>query len=358
MNKLGTVIEGNVVRIATLSTLASEHKALEAALKAQDAALKLEPLVTRYIPVNYADASVVKGDLDKFKTDRGKVTVILRTNTIFIEDTEASIDRAAEYVKRADVATPQVSIEARIVEATTNFTRDIGVQWGGDVDFSDAANTTASLFGGQPDHSVTTTPNWAVNLPPSGAKSGISFALVNVGGTPFNLDARLLAMETQGRGRIISAPKIVTLNKKKAVIEQGTDIPYQTIDEGTVSLKFVSATLKLAVTPTISADNRISMVIEATKNAPDFENAVGGTPAISKKLAQTELLVNNGETIVIGGILEIEDTVAKAQVPGLSKIPVLGWLFKQKQTRKIKKELLIFITPRIITLEEAASGSA
>jgi type IV pilus assembly protein PilQ len=357
MNKLGTVVEGNVVRIATLSTLASEHKAIEAALKAQEAAEKLEPLVTRYIPVNYADASVVKGELDVIKTDRGKVSVTTRTNTIIITDTETAVERAVEHVTRVDVATPQVSIEARIVEANTNFTRDIGVQWGGDVDFSNADLTTARLFGGQSDHSFTTTPNWAVNLPPSGATSGISFALVNIAGTPFNLDARLMAMETQGRGRVISAPKIVTLDNTEAVIEQGTDIPYQTIDEGTVSLKFVSATLKLLVTPHVSADNRISMAIEATKNAPDFDNAVGGTPAISKKLAKTELLLNNGETIVIGGILEVTDTVAKAQVPGLSKIPVLGWLFKQKKTIKIKKELLIFITPRIVRLEEARVGS-
>jgi type IV pilus assembly protein PilQ len=355
MNKLDTVIEGNVVRIATLSTLASEGKQREAARKAQQAAENLEPMVTRYIPVNYADASVVKGDLDTFKTDRGKVTVIARTNTIVIEDTEASVDKAAEYVRRADVATPQVLIEARIVEANTNFARDIGIQWGGSVDV-DNNDTTLDIFGGQT--RSTTSPNFAVNLPPASISSAIGVTFNKITGTLFQLDARLMAMETQGRGRIISAPKIVTLHKKKAIIEQGTDIPYQVIDEGTVSLKFVSATLKLDVTPIVSADNRITMAIVATKNAPDFDNAVGGTPAISKKLAQTELLLNNGETIVIGGILEITDAESREQTPGLSKIPVLGWLFRQKKIIKNKKELLIFITPRIVRLEEAPSGSA
>ena len=160
-------------------------------------------------------------------------------------------------------------------------------------------------------------------------------------------------METRGRGRTISAPKIVTLDNKQASIEQGVEIPYQVIDEGGVTIKWAKAVLKLSVTPHISADNRINLKIQATKDAPDWTNAVGGTPAIDKKEANTELLVNDGETVVIGGILTDTDAWTESTVPFLSKIPVLGWLFKTKIKTLSKEEILIFITPKIIRLAGA-----
>jgi type IV pilus assembly protein PilQ len=348
MNKLGSAEEGNVVRIARLSTLEAENKALKTKTEAEQAAKKLEPRVTEYISINYADASSIKTHLDEIKTDRGKVTIDDRTNMIIMKDIQAVIDDATEVVKRLDVVTPQVMIEARIVEANASFTQDIGVQWGGDTE-SASTTKTYRLFGG-PTYTAGGQ-NWAVNLPPGTSTSGLGFTFGRIAGTTINLDARLLAMETQGKGRTISAPKIMTLDNKQATIKQGTSIPYQKSEEGTVSIEFAQANLELTVTPHITPDNRISMEISAKKDSPDWANAVGGTPAIDTKQADTELLINDGETIVIGGILESTDEWSESRVPFLSKIPLLGWFFTQKYKLKSKDELLIFMTPKIVRLE-------
>lgn len=350
MNKLGTAVEGNVVRIATLSSLASEQKAVEVRLKADEAAEKMEPLEEETVWINYANASDLKARIAGLKTARGTIDVDPRTNTISIRDVRSVIQDAKKRLKKLDIPTPQVMIEARIVEADTTFTRDLGIQWGGDVtDTMD--QTTARLFGGQT-YSATS-PNYAVNLPPGSFTSGLGFTFGKFAGTPFNLDVRLLAMESQGKGRTISAPKIVTLNNEEASIEQGVEIPYQVIEEGTASLKWAKAVLSLTVKPQISGDNRISLEITCKKDAPDWANAVGGTPAISKRQAKTKLLVNDGETIVIGGILTDTDEWTEKRVPFLSRIPVLGWLFRSKYKYNKKEELLIFITPKIIRLEAA-----
>jgi type IV pilus assembly protein PilQ len=348
MNKLGSVEEGNVVRVARLSTLEAENKAFKARAKAKQAAKELEPMVREYISVNYVDASSIKTQLDEIKTDRGKVTIHKPTNMIIMTDIQAVIDHAREDVQRLDVVTPQVMIEARIVEADASFTRDIGIQWGGDTE-STSTTKTYLLFGGQT--FTAGGQNWAVNLPPGTHTSGFGFTFGRVGGTTLNLDARLLAMETQGKGRTVSAPKIMTLNNKQATIKQGTSIPYQKSEEGTVSIEFAEANLQLTVTPHITPDNRIRMEINAKKDAPDWANAVAGTPAIDTKEADTELLINDGETIVIGGILESTDEWSESRVPFLSRIPLLGWLFTQKFKSKSKDELLIFMTPKIVRLE-------
>ncbi|NVM21454.1 MAG: type IV pilus secretin PilQ [Desulfobacterales bacterium] len=368
MNKLDTIVDGNVVRIATLSTLETEQKAIKAKLKAEQDAKEQEPLVTEYIPVNYADASEVTKHLEGIKSDRGKVSFDERTNKIIIKDTTESIKNAKEVIERLDVVTPQVMIEARIVEVDSNFTRDLGVQWGGDVYAPDGNTIFGPVFqewdiaGSNaltpPGDNRQRIPkpwaqNLAVNLPPSTPSSGIGFHFGRIAGSPVNLDVRLLAMESRGRGKTVSAPKVVTLDNKEAFITQGTEIPYQTLEEGTVTLKFVEAVLKLTVTPHITLDDRINMKINAKKDAPDWGNAVGGTPAIDKKETETELLVNDGETIVIGGILTSTDELTQKSVPFFSKIPLLGWLFKSKYTYKKKEELLIFITPKIIRLERS-----
>ncbi|MBE9581501.1 MAG: type IV pilus secretin PilQ [Proteobacteria bacterium] len=360
MNKLGTVVEGNVVRIAKLDTLAKEFKALEAKVKAEQEAKELEPLVTEYIKLNYANASSLKTHLDEVKSSRGKVTVDEGTNMIIIKDEREALDNAKKLITELDdanqeIATRQVLIEARIVEATRGFTRDLGVQWGGDYygTGSDGnATTSGRLFGGQNYSSAGQ--NYAVNLPPSSITSGLGFTFGRIGGTVLNLDIRLLAMEEQGRGRTVSAPKILTLDNKKATIKQVTKIPFQVIEDNTTSIKTEEAGIELSVTPQITRDNRIRMEIYAEKGAPDWSNTVAGNPAIDTNLAETELFVNDGQTIVIGGILTTTDTVSEARVPWLSKVPFFGWLFKQRKTVKNNEELLIFITPKIIRLEETS----
>jgi type IV pilus assembly protein PilQ len=166
------------------------------------------------------------------------------------------------------------------------------------------------------------------------------------------LAASLLAMETRGRGKIVSSPRILTLDNKEAYIEQGLEIPYQVLEEGSYSLKWQKAVLRLEVTPHITADRRIAMKIVAKKDAPDASIVVQGAPAIDKKEAGTELLVNDGDTIVIGGIITKQVTLQNSGVPGLSKIPLLGWLFRSQAKTEQERELLIFVTPSIVKLEE------
>lgn len=343
MNKLGIAEEGNIIRIAPLATLVAERAAEKSAREAKQEAA---PLVTEYIPINYAEAAAIQQHLNEVKSDRGKVTVDDRTNMIIMIDVKDKIRRAKEVVKKLDVVTRQVMIEARIVEANTDFSREIGVQWGATYENS-WGDGTYQLFGAEP-------AGFAVNLPPAAASSGIGFAFSKLTGNPFMLDATLQVMEAQNAGKIISSPKVLTMDNTTAVIKQGRQIPYQTSEEGTITVTFVDAVLKLEVTPHITMDNRISMKINATKDAPDPAVDVLGQPAILKKEINTELLVNNGDTIVIGGIITEETGIGQESVPGLSRIPVLGWLFKSKTKRSAKTELLIFITPTIVELEEVS----
>jgi len=360
MNNLGTVEEGNIVRIATLGTLEAEQRALTQKAKAEQEAKKLSPLFTEFIKLDYADAASIKGHLDEVKSERGKITIDKPTNMIIIKDERNALEEAKVLISQLDkanqeIATRQVMIEARIVEADTNFTRDLGVQWGGDytaTGHDGSADVTGTLFGAGASTS-NASPNFAVDLPPSSFTSGLGFTFGRIGGTVLNLDIRLLAMEEKGKGRTISSPKVLTLDNKKATIKQITKIPYQVTEDNTTSIETEEAGIELSVTPQITRDNRIRMVIFAEKGAPDWSNTVNGNPAIDTNTAETELFVNDGQTIVIGGILTTTDTISKSGVPWFSKIPFIGWLFKQKRTVKQKEELLVFITPKIVRLEEA-----
>jgi type IV pilus assembly protein PilQ len=348
MNKLGTVIEGNIVRIATLSTLEAEQKALAAKMQAEQSAEEQEPLMTEYIPINYAEAATVLKHLVEIKSPRGKISVDERTNMIIMNDVRAAVGNARDVVKRLDVVTPQVVIEARIVEANTDFSREVGIIWGAQYEdgTGEWGGTTQRWDGG-------VLGDYNVFLPPAAATSGLGFTFQRLGGGEFTLNANLLAMQEEGKGRIISTPKILTLDNKEAYIEQGLEIPYQVLEEGSYSLKWAKAVLRLEVTPHITMDRRIAMKIIAKKDAPDRSIVVQGAPAIDKKEAGTELMVNNGDTIVIGGIITREETLSNKGVPGLSKIPLLGWLFKSEAKDTTDKELLIFVTPTIVELQEA-----
>ncbi len=350
MNRLGVSEEGNIIRIAPLATIEAEKAAEK---RVQEAAEEAAPLVTEYIPVNYSDATAMQGHIKEVKTERGKVTVDERTNMVIMTDIRDGIERAKEVVRKLDVVTRQVMIEARIVEAETNFSREIGIQWG----FTHQTLRGADDLGGPWGFSgaVGGPANYAVNLPPGAPTSGIGFTFSRFPGglTSLDIDAALTAAEQEGTLKIISAPKVLTLDNKEANIKQGQQIPYQKEEEGTISVEFVDAVLSLTVIPHITMDNRVSMRVTATKDSPDFGNAVLGQPPIDTKQTTTELLVNNGDTIVIGGIITEDRSTAEARVPGLSKIPVLGWLFKSRLKTHNKTELLIFITPTIVQLEEA-----
>ncbi len=347
MNQLGMTMEGDIIRIATLNSLAQEEKLKQAQMKATQQAVKqkkaLEPLVTAYIPVSYSNAqSEVLPHIQTVLTDgRGKVSVDTRNNQLILTDTAEKIEQIREIVMKIDQVTPQVIIEARIVEANTNFTRDLGFDWGeitaGPFEVGDADLTLRGL---------------ASNLPAADPSALVGFDFVKLTGTPFTIiDAKLLVSETEGKTNIISAPKVVTLDNKKAKIKQGLEVPYLERDSsGNATVRFKNVDLLLEVTPNVTPDDRIVMKIFVTKN--DVAEQTQEGPALSTNEAETELLIENGDTIVIGGIVKSTITYAEKGIPGLRKVGVLGWLFKSQSKVDLKNELLIFITPRIVQLKQ------
>ncbi len=363
MNQLGKTMEGNIIRVATRNTLKQEEQqkqeTLAAQRSAQDQQKALEPLITEYIPVSYSDAATeIQPHLDKIITkDRGSLSVDTRTNMVILTDTAGTIKQAREIVEKLDRVTPQVLIEARIVEATTNFSREIGTNWGMSTGISDAtvASGAEAEPGAGPQRAYnvlggTYGTDIAINLPVNQFGS-IGFNFLRIAGTPFLLNAMLMAMESQEEGRIISAPRILTLDNKAANISQGFEYPYATTDEnGETTTEFKQVDLKLDVTPHITPDNRISMKVQIQNN--DIFQQTPDGPALSTNEASTELLVNDGDTFVIGGIIRENQTRSNDGLPGLSKIPLLGWLFKSRVQAQDKRELLIFITPKIVQLEQ------
>jgi type IV pilus assembly protein PilQ len=363
MNQLGKTMEGNIIRIATQDTLDAEEEQKQERLAAQrsvqDQEKALEPLITEYIPVSYSDAATeIQPHLEKIVTkDRGSLSVDKRTNMVILTDTAGTIKQAREIVEKLDRVTPQVLIEARIVEATTNFSREIGTNWGLNTGINES--TVAAGAEAQPGIGPQRAYNMlggtygtdiAVNLPVNQFGS-IGFNFLRIAGTPFLLNAMLMAMESKEEGRIISAPRILTLDNKPALISQGFEYPYQTRDEdGQTQIEFKDVNLELNVTPHITPDNRISMKVQIQNNDIFTQTADG--PALSTNEASTELLVNDGDTFVIGGIIRENETTTNDGLPGLSRIPLLGWLFKSRVKSQDKRELLIFITPRIVQLEQ------
>ncbi|MBU2520967.1 MAG: type IV pilus secretin PilQ [Proteobacteria bacterium] len=360
MNQLGQIFEGDIIRIATAETLKKEEE-----FKRDKVAL--EPLTTAYISVNYAAAQQdILPKIEAILTEnRGSVSADQRTNIIIMTDLEAKIEKAREIVNSLDIPTRQVMIEARIVEATVDFARELGVKWGGR--YSDTrthegggVTTTERAFGAYAGGDYGDTPNYAVNLPGANlftaAKgAGLGFTFGRIGGSTLDLDIRLMAMETNSEGKIISAPKIATLDNETAKIKQGYDFPFKQSDEsGNTTTTWKPVDLLLEVTPHITSDNRVSMAIKTTKN--DLKLVLGEN-TIQTKEAETKLLVSDGETIVIGGIIKETLNWSESKVPLLGDIPVLGWLFKTKYRVTEKSELLIFITPRVIHLEQQGKNT-
>jgi type IV pilus assembly protein PilQ len=362
MNGLGYVFEDNILRIASQGALAKEA---DEELKTKEAKKKAEDLITRMIPVNYSTADAIQSTVKKSLSPRGETVVDARTNTLIVKDIARAVDEIVELAKRLDKPTPQIMIEARIVEANLTFNREIGIQWGGKYT-ADAAHGNATgwqfpnsvgITGGP---TMPTTPsgsgNYFVNLPAAagaatgGGAVGFSFGSLN---KALNLDLVLSALESTGEGKVISSPRVSALDNKEAKIEQGVSIPYATSQAGgATNVQFIDAKLSLIVTPHATPDSKIFMKIKATKNAPDPSlSGANGQPAIRKNEAETEILLSDGETAVIGGILIVDRSQAVEQIPFLGDIPIIGWLFKSKSTREDKRELLIFITPRVVKPE-------
>jgi type IV pilus assembly protein PilQ len=365
MNQLDKVQEGGIIRIARLKTLEEEEKSkqqfFEAERKAKEQSLELEPVVTEYVPVNYAKAKEemlqhVKDMITPGRKD-SSVTVDDRTNQLIVTDTAGKVKQIRSIVEKLDRVTPQVVIEAKIVEATTDFSRDLGVTWGAQWGIQNS-DTNAGI-GPQPGYDTlggTHGFDTAVNFPLATSNVGsIGFNFMRIAGTPIVINAKLQAMESNNKGKIISAPKILTLDNKEANIEQGLEIGY--LEKGKTdeapTTKFKKVVLHLKVTPHITQDNRISMKIEILKDDVQSYTATG-VPTIATKKATTELLIDDGDTLVIGGITKTTEKIGDVGVPWLGKIPFLGWLFRTDSDKNSNEELLIFMTPRIVQLEQRA----
>jgi len=363
---LGKMAVGNVIRIDAADKI---KKAQERKLETKKTEEQLEPLITSVIPVNFAKAgevaTTIKGKEVGLVSDRGSITAESRTNVLIVKDIKKNVDDISAMVKRLDKATPQVLISARIVQADDDFTRGLGVQWGGSYrNQSDRSHFGLSGINTGPatnlfDNAVTNgkpswspmlapTPSLAVNFPTQQA-AGFGITIGRLAGSAFDLDLRLDIGETIGSANVIARPKIVTMDNKKATIRQGEKYPYIVRDkEGQLSTELKDIELILEVTPRIAFDGSVNMEISVKRNAIGaYKNSLGD-PSITSREAVTEVLVKNGETSVIGGIIEEEDKQTLQQVPYLGRIPIFGALFRGKMNEKRKKELLIFITPQVL----------
>lgn len=341
---LGMQRDGNIVQIrpkGKIQTLADEEQSMK---KAKERAMELK---TEVFDVNYAAVGDVVAQFNAVKSERGIISQDARTNRVIVKDIAPVIAEMKNLLKSLDIPEKQVLIEARIVEATSTFVRDIGVQWG--IHYRDGSASTLNINGVDSGFGGVVTPPPLIGFPPassSGGQVGISFGKLT---SNLQVDLRLSAAATAGLVKIVSSPKVVTLNNKAAKISQGQSIPYlNTSSTEGAKTEFVEAALSLEVTPHITSDGSISMKIKATNNSAGTPGP-GGVPPINKKEATTELLVKNGETTVIGGIYVDSDTDESTGVPFLMDIPVLGWLFKSNTKNKTKTELLIFITPKIVS---------
>ncbi len=360
-NKLGYTVEGTIVRIAPLTVLAEEEGQRRKLAEEQALSGELRVL-TRTL--SYAKAADLASLLTRsVLSQRGQVQVDVRTNTLIITDLQDRLDAAGNLLGTLDRPEPQVEIEARIVQTTREFARSLGVQWGvvGRV-APELGNTTGLAFpnrGGltgrtgasntpqDPRAGDFETSGTAINLPAANATSAIGLALGAVNGS-FNLDLALSALERSGRGRVLSTPRVSTQNNNEAEVKQGIQIPIQTIANNTVTVSFKDAALILRVTPQITSANTVIMRIVLENATPDFSRQVNGIPPINTQSANTQVLVTDGATTVIGGIFVSSEQSSNDRTPGLHRIPLLGWLFKRDTIQDESRELLIFITPRII----------
>ncbi len=361
MNNLGMVKEGNIVWIDTLANIAKQQ---DDEAKAQESKIKAEKLVSRVIYVQNVKASEIQATLRQNISPRGRVQVNNATNALVLEDTESKVAEFIRLVRKLDLVAPQVQIEARIVQADTSFTRSLGVQWGygSNRQQTNTFTTVGNLTGpfAEPvtagsDGSVTQ--DFIVNLPAAvtGLSSIPGFGFITGKFDGVNaLDMRLSAGELLGLTKVIAAPKVTTLDKQEAKIEQGESIPFQTTSLQGTQTTFVDANLTLQVTPQITSRDpdekgkNILMKVKVTRNSVGARSNPAG-PSIDKREANTQVLVQDGETMVIGGIFVDTQSNNVGGVPYLSRIPVLGWLFKNKTESISKQELLIFLTPTIAT---------
>ena len=331
-NQLDYELEGSIVRIAPLTTLAAEAE--QRRLLAEEQALAGD-LIVRTRALGYSQAD----DLAPIVTQaalspRGQVQIDERTNTLILTDLAQRLDAAEELIDVLDQPQPQVKIAARIVQASEDYLRELGVRWG----VSGRAVVGSAALGAADGH---------LDLRVRSAPSPVGVALGAVDGS-LDLDVTLSAAEEKGEVRILSTPQVTTQNNVQATIRQGDQIPIQTVANNTVTVTFRDAALRLAVTPRITAGDSVILEIEIDNDYADFARQVNGVPPIVTQSAHTTVQVGNGETTVIAGIYERARTRADRRVPGFSRIPLVGRLFRSEAHRSRADQLLIFLTPRVV----------
>lgn len=346
---------GNVMLIAPTEEIAAREKLeLEAAKQVSE----LAPLISESIQINYAKAEdlakLIKSKDKSLLSPRGSVSIDERTNKLLVLDTSENIDGIISLVEELDIAVRQVLIESRIVLAGSNFSKELGVKFGVSATGGDQITTSGSLteanrvnFGG-PGTAPDLNERLNVDLPITGAAGTIGIALAKL---PFGtlLDLELSASQAEGKSETISSPRVITANQHEALIETGTEIPYEVASSsGATTIQFKKAVLSLKVTPQITPDDRIIMDLRVTNDKPDFGNALNNIPPIDTNRVETQVLVDNGETIVLGGVYERVTTSNVTRVPFFGDLPLVGVLFRQTTDRDEKTELLMFVTPKLI----------
>jgi type IV pilus assembly protein PilQ len=350
---------GNVVLVAPSEEIAAREK-LE--LEAQKQITELAPLQTEFVQINYATAAdlagLIKAEENSLLSERGSVTVDARTNTLLLRDTSDNLNQVRRLITTLDIPVRQVLIESRIVIADDTFTKDLGVSFG--ISRSDTLDNNGHFFslgGGSlgdttfGDPPVTTAfhtdnvENFIVDLPIAGPAGALKFAIGRLGASLLQLE--LQALQAEGRGEVLSNPRVITSNQREALIEQGTEIPFQEASSsGATTTAFKKAVLSLRVKPQITPDDRIILDLSVTK---DSVGAVfNGIPSIDTRELNTQVLVNNGETVVLGGIYEQTVRTDTAKVPVFGDLPYIGRIFRREEEQDDKNELLIFVTPKIL----------
>jgi type IV pilus assembly protein PilQ len=356
----------NVIMIAPTEEVAAREQ-LE--LEAQQKIEELAPLRSDFVQINYAKAEelaiLLKSEENRLLSERGNVTVDTRTNTLLIQDTRAKLEDIRRLLLKLDIPVRQVLIESRIVIANNDFAKDLGVRFGTNFDGSVGDNFTLTA-GARPGY-LNNTANYApgvefndenmseaenqealmVNLPVTAPSGGINFLVGKVG--TYLLQLELTAMQTEGRGELISSPRVITSDQMQATIKQGVEIPYQEATaSGATKVSFKEALLKLDVTPQITPDDRIRMDLIINKDNPDFSRSVLGVPPIDRREIETTVLVDNGETVVLGGVFERNKSTNQEKVPFFGDLPYAGVLFRRNEKLDNNSELLIFVTPKIL----------
>ncbi len=360
---LGMRENGNVIMVAPSEEIAAREK-LE--LEAQQQLEELAPLHTEFLQINYAKAgdiaSLLKDDANNLLSERGNITLDKRTNTLLVQDTAQKLQEMRKVITTLDIPVRQVLIESRIVVADEDFSKDLGVQFGLSANSLSPDNRAGAAIGGRRggDYAGLSTAfgdgdgadlkeQYMVNLPVAAASAGsIGLALGKIGSHLLHLE--LSALQEEGRGEIVSSPRVITANQREAVIEEGTEIPYlEASSSGAATISFKKAVLSLAVTPQITPDDRVIMDLEVHKDnvsAKEVNNS--GVPSIDTRNVKTQVLVDNGETVVLGGVFSEEKRNKETRIPFFADMPYVGKLFRSTTDKHSKQELLIFVTPKIL----------